>query len=154
MKKLVILILIATALFSCKSTQSKNKVNPINIDLATYQNWYGGREGSRGIKIEINGVPVLQNCTYQTIYFKDKKAEIHTTSKDKNIQLTANINTGYKPEDRMLSSDSNQEYKNKPPVKPKYSNLGKDQAVIEYIYKGKLKSFKIILKKKKDLFFA
>jgi len=153
MKKLLFLIFTSAILISCKSTQSKVNDSPITINSATYQNHYGGREGVRGIKIEINATENLKECSYNTIYFSNKKAKIYTTMKDGNIKLAANINTGYKPEDRMLSVDRDKEFKNKAPIKPKYPNLGKDEAIVEYTYKGALKTFKVILKKKKDLFF-
>lgn len=152
MKNIFIAIIIITVT-SCKSKQTKSNVKPLSIITATYQNWYGGREGVRGIKIVIKGAQNSKNYTYKDLYFQNKKAAINTTTNDKIIELTANINTGYRTNERILSSNTNKEYKNTPPTKPKYPNLEKDEAVIEYEYQGKLKSFKLLLKKKKDLFY-
>ena len=152
MKKSVILLFVIMGMFSCKSTQSNNN-NPLQIETATYQNWYGGREGSRGIKIEIKGKK-LKDCTFKTIYFSNKQAPIDTKITNENeIYLTANINTAYRKHDRILSSDRNKELKNKVPVKPKYPNLGKEEAVLEYVYKEKLQTIKVTLLKKKDLLY-
>ena len=154
MKKVLFLLLITFEVFSCKSKQVKTTSNPITINTATYQKWYGGREGSRGIKIEIIGKENLKDCEYKNIYFYNKQAPIYIKNLENDtIELTANINTGYNRHDRILSSDRNKELKNKAPIKPKYPNLGKDEAMIEYLQKGELNSFKITLKQKKDLLY-
>ena len=148
------IIIIIITLFSCKSNQTKTIINPITINTATYQNWYGGREGSKGIKIEIIGKETLKVCTYKNIFFANNQAPIYAkTIENDQIILTANINTGYNIEDKVLSSDKNKEFKNKAPIKQKYPNLGKNEAMIEYLQKGKLYFFKVTLQQKKDLLY-
>jgi len=152
MKNLIVLLFVLT-IISCKTTQENSSKTPFVVKTASYQNWYGGREGSRGIKIEIKGEKVLNNCTYKTIYFFKKEAELNTIVIDNTIELKANINTGFRRHKKVLSSDRNKEFNNKAPIKSKYPNIGEEEAVIEYLYKGKLKTLKLILNKKKDLFY-
>lgn len=147
-----IFILIGLVLFSCSTTKSNVQKAPLKIEKATYQNWYGGLEGVRGVKIEISGKEIVKDCNYETIYYLDKKAKLTINKNESTIKLLGNIDTSYR-RNRMLSVNTLHEVNNKPPAKLKYPNLTKEEAIIEYIQNGKLKHFKVELVKKKDLLY-
>jgi len=150
--KYLFLILAALSIFACNSTKQKENTNPIVIQKAFYQNWYGGREGIHGIKIEVHAKPVAKDCTYQTMYYLGKQAKIITKQEGENIFLRANINTSTR-RNRMLSVDRDKEYGNQAPIKLKYPNLTKNEVLIEYLQNDKLKHFKVPLIRKEPLFY-
>ncbi len=151
MKKIIAFIVLIS-LFACKSTQKQLNELPISIESASYQNWYGGRSGVRGVKIEINGILNKQDLVFKSAYYLDKKSEIQTQIEDDKILLSISINTS-KRREMMLSSNPNEEFGNKAPVKPKYADLKENEVVIEYLNNDKIQFIKVELKKKKDLFY-
>ena len=152
MKSKFLILFIIVNTFACNSAKQQTNKSPLVIEKAFYQHWYGGQRGVKGIKIEINAKLISKDCTYKTIYYLDKKAEINTKQNGKLIVLKANINTSTR-KDRMMSSDIGIEYTNQAPTKPKYPNLTKTEAIIEYIQNGELKYFKLDLVEKKALFY-
>jgi hypothetical protein len=152
MKFIIPLIVSVFILLSCGSSKSDKKINHFIVEKATYQNWYGGLKGVRGINIEITGKSISEKAIYQTVFFANKSTKINTAISGNRTILKANINTSTR-QNIILSSDRNQEFKNKPPTKPKYPNLSKNEAVIEYTLNGKLNTFKVNLTKKEDLFY-
>jgi len=133
--------------FSC-STKPKEKSSPISIEKATYQYWHGGVKGVGGINIAISGKRIMKNCTYTSIYFLGKSSKTTVNIKDENIVITANINR-YKRQNTI--SSSMQEYGNTSPIKLKYPNLAKNEAVLEYIMDGDLQFIKLSLEKKESM---
>jgi len=151
--KIIALLLITVLFTNCKSTQSNSK-KPFTITKATYQNWYGGQEGVRGIKIEIQATVIESNITYNSVYFKNKKGKIKLERCDNHkIHITSNINTGYRKHLKNMHSNHQKEYGNKVPVKNSYPDLKENEAVLKYTQHKEEKTIKIILTKKKDIFY-
>jgi len=151
--KFIYLLAFIGILNSCNSTKKTNKkAVPFNIESATYQNWYGGREGVRGVTIEISVLNTKKKVSFTTVYYLDKKSTITVKNDNGNYILIGNINTSL-IKNRKLASNPQNEYGNKAPIKPKYPNLAKDEAVLEYTINDELFYKKIKLTKKKDLFY-
>ena len=150
--KIIALLLFVIPFINCKSSKMDKK-EPFTLIKATYQNWYGGRKGIRGIKIEIYGANPQKDISYKNVYFKNKKASIETTLKDKELFLQANINTSTRDKMLNIHGDSQKEYGNKAPIKSKYPNLKENEAIIDYTQNGEDKIFKINLTKTKDLYY-
>lgn len=148
----ILIVIVLTSFFACKSTKEQSKKTPISVETATYQNWYGGRPGVRGVKIKINGILNQKGLVFKTAYYLDKKGEIQTQLEENKLALSKNINTSTR-KDILLSSNPNNEFGNKPPIKPKYTNLKENEVIIEYSKNTKIQFFKVVLKKKKDLFY-
>lgn len=149
MKKLFFVIILIT-IYSCNSTKELNTSTPIiDVKKAIYQNWYGGLEGVRGVKIIIRAKAKAENCNFTNIYFLDKKAKLVSVSEDE-LTLEANINTSTRR--TQLALKPTQEYGNMPPKKLKY-HLEKDEAIIEYTKNGIDKHFKIKLTRKESKFY-
>lgn len=67
--------------------------------------------------------------------------------------LTVNINTSSLKQDRIISKNKEDEFGNQVPIKPKYLNLKKSEAVIEYLQDGILKYYKVSLTEKEALYY-
>jgi len=126
---------------------------PFTLTKATYQNWYGGVKGVKGVKIVILGKDLEKNIVFKTLYYKGKKANIIVSNKENKLVLRVDINTSTREERLILHGDSQREYGNKPPVKSKYPNLKEHEAIIVYLQKEKELFVKINLKKEMDLLY-
>jgi len=154
MKTNVFLLFAIIFFTSCNSTKSKQKEIPFVVQNATYQDWFGGREGVKGVKIKIVIKSNSKQNNYQTLYYLDKKGKIKSSFNDNNIGvLTVNINTSSLKQDRIISKNKEDEFRNKVPIKPKYLNLKKSEAVIEYLQDGILKYYKVSLTEKEALYY-
>jgi len=145
----IILIIFLT---SCKSKEVTSTKIPFEITNATYNYWYGGREGVRGIAVKIAGTNLKKKIVFNTLYYKDKKAKIYTEIKENKLLLSANIDTSNRRIDHKNHASPQEEYGNKAPIKPKY-NLKEGEAVIEYTQKNKELFFKITLSKKEAVYY-
>lgn len=141
-----------TVLMNCNSSKNIPEKQPFAIETATYQNWYGGREGVRGVNIKIRMATKQFNVTFLVIYYLNKHSAINTKLLKDRIELTANINTSNRNE-RILNANPRNEYGNKAPKQLKYPDLKENEAVLEYKLNDKLAFIKITLKKEKDLFY-
>lgn len=130
-----------------------NTKTPFILTKATYQNWYGGVKGVKGVKIVISGKNLQKDIVFKTLYYKDKKTNIIVSNKENRLVLNANINTSTREEKLILHGDSQKEYGNKPPVKSKYPNLKENEVIITYYEKEKELLVRINLKKEVDLFY-
>ena len=148
-----IIILSSLFIFGCNSTKLV-KNPPFKILDAYYQNWYGGREGVKGIGIKIKLTNISGNVNFKNLYFKDHKLDLSVNNSGNEILLSANINTGYKPENMQMHSNPKKEYGNTLPQNKKDFpfKLKENEAVIEYAENKKTSFYKIMLNKKKDLF--
>ena len=154
MKTNVFLLFAIIFFTSCNSTKSKQKEIPFVVQNATYQDWFGGQEGVKGVKIKIVIKSNSKQNNYQTLYYLDKKGKIKSSFNDNNIGvLTVNINTSSLKQDRIISKNKEDEFGNQVPIKPKYLNLKKSEAVIEYLQDGILKYYKVSLTEKEALYY-
>ncbi len=152
MKKLFILILTLT-LISC-STNKMVKNPPFTIVKATYQNWFGGREGVQGISIKILLKDLKKEIQFNKIYFKEKELSVTFINSDNVKQLSANINTGFKPHSLQMHANPKKEYGNTLQKTTKIFpfKLNKNEAVISYFKNKKEYFYKLTLQKEKDLY--
>lgn len=151
MKHLIVLTFFF--LFGCNSTKFV-KNPPFKILDAYYQNWYGGREGVKGIAVKIKITNTSDNIKFHNMYFKNHKLDVSINNSNNVILISSNINTGYKPEDRQMHINPKEEYQNKLPKKEaKFPfKLKENEAVISYTKNNKLHFYKITLKNKKELY--
>ena len=140
-------------LFSCTTTKMV-KNPPFTIIDANYQNWFGGRQGIKGISIKIVVKDISDNITFTNIYFKNEKLPVFVTTIGKGKLLSANINTGKLQTSLIMHENSVKEYGN---TLPKNKNdfpftLKENEAVISYTKGNKEYFYKLTLQKEKDLF--
>jgi hypothetical protein len=140
-------------LFSCNTTKFV-KNPPFKIIDATYQNWYGGREGVKGISVKILLKNIDKDITFDTIYFKKHALRTLITEVENAKLLSANINTGYKPEKIQMHANPKKEYGNSLPDSKKDTpfNLKENETVISFTKSNKTRFYKLQLKKEKDLY--
>ena len=150
--KTILSLTFSLLLFSCHATKFVKKP-PFKIIDAKYQNWYGGREGVRGISVKILVQEIPEDLTFKNIYFKGKKLKVFVSDVENLKLLSANINTGYRPETLNMHVNPKKEYGNTLPQDKKDFPfaLKENEAVISYLKSNKEYFYKVILKKEKDL---
>ena len=151
MKTNIYLLFTIILFASCNSTKSSQKEIPFTIQNATYQNWFGGQEGIKGVKIEIVIKTTSEKISFQTLYYQDKKTTIKSINNTNFITLIADINTS--KEDKIISKSKEEEYGNQAPIKPKYPNLTESETIIEFLQNGTKKHYKVSLSEKEALYY-
>lgn len=146
-------LLFSIFLFSCATTNMV-KNPPFTILDANYQNWFGGREGVKGISIKIVLKDIAKNTTFTNIYFKNEKLPVFVTTIGKGKFLSANLNTGKLQGSLNMHKNQVKEYGNSLPKSKKDFpfTLKENEAVISYTKGNKEYFYKLTLQKEKDLF--
>ncbi len=153
LKKNIINLVLVLSFISCTSSKTiKNP--PFTIVKATYVNWYGGKEGSSGIRTEIEISNLKKKIDFKYLYFRNKKEALTTLIK-KGIVLTSNINTSTRQTYLQMHRDPKKEYGNSLPIsKTKFPfELKENEAIISYTLNKKEYFYKLELKKGKNLFY-
>lgn len=146
--KLVIsfLSICTTFLFiQCSSTQFVK--NPeFKVTSATYHSWVGGQPGAGGINVKID-LENAKEINFGAVYFRGKQTKLKRSKK--------NVLLGYFPRKIntnvfVLDKNPVKELKNSPPIdENKFPfQLEKNEIVISYSYKEKIKYFKTKIVKK------
>ena len=157
-KKLLLIPIIALVMMSftqCSSAQLDKKV-PVTITEAFYQDWVGGRPGSKGtlVSIKINNPDT--KMTFDSIYFNNKAVKLQSNLIKNELTLKGNFMVITKPNDMIMHADSTKEFGNTAPklaAKVPFE-LEKDEAVISYMINDKKRYFKVEnIKKAKTLFY-
>jgi hypothetical protein len=139
-----------TLLFiQCSSTQFVK--NPeFNITSATYHSWVGGQPGTGGINIKID----VENATevnFGAVYFRGKQTKLNRNKKNDTIFLLGHFPKKSNKNGLVLDKNTVKELQNKPPVDENTFpfQLEKNEIVISYSYKEKIKYFKTKVVKQK-----
>jgi hypothetical protein len=132
----------------CGNTKATNyktlqKNAPFKVINATYNQWVGGQPGVKGIQIniEINNPKIKLD----TVYFRNNAILLSLNKTDSKQQYIGSFTLTNTNKNFQLLHDSTKEYGNKAPdVSKKIPfQLNKNEAVVRYIYKGKINYFKI-----------
>jgi len=157
-KKLLILpisILVIMSFTQCSSAQFDKKA-PATITASFFQDWVGGRPGSKGTLVTIKLNAPNKKMAFDSLYFKGKAVKIESNNIKNELILTGNFMVLTKPNDMVVHADPKEEFGNTPPklgVKIPFE-LEEDQAVISYSIRNKTRYFKIEnIKKRKTLYY-
>ncbi len=140
--KLGLLVLLGIGI-QCATSQKIDKVAPVKIEGAYYQDWMSGvREGGHGFMVY---VPVEENSAVQLnfIYFKGKKIELELNS-DK-VMYEGRYTYPSEKRDLIMSNDPKKEFRNPVPemeVKIPF-DLKDEECIFNYTKKGRKGYFKL-----------
>ena len=157
-KKLLLLPTIALVIMSftqCSSAQFDKKA-PATITEAFYQDWVGGRPGSKGTLVTIKLNAPETTKTFDSLFFNGKVVKLESTLIKNELTLTGNFMTLTNPKDIIVHADPKEEFGNTPPqlaAKIPFE-LEENQAVISYFLRNKKRYFKLEnIKKRKTLYY-
>ncbi|MFY0602344.1 MAG: hypothetical protein JXQ93_00235 [Flavobacteriaceae bacterium] len=140
--KLGVYLIMIIGLTTCK-TLKLEKNPPFKVIGATYNNWVGGQQGVSGIRIII-GYTATKKINFKKIFFFDKEANIEMKEKEGKTYLFGYIDTSTRRNnDLVLNSSRKKEIKNTLPERKVAFKLEKNDAIISYLVKGKIKYVKI-----------
>ncbi len=141
--KLIILAL-STTMINCSSAQKLQKEAPAQFGEVYFQKWTAGVEGGgSGLNVFI---PITKGTIeLDSIYFRDNVAKLETKPQDPSVFIGRFSTDFNKAKDLILSSDMQEEAKNKLPVKSKGIpfDLKEDECVVSYSQHGKQRYYKI-----------
>ncbi len=137
---------------SCKETSYTIQTNtPFSIEKATYTDWVSGvKGGGSGTNVILTIKDIdSKNVVIDSIYFRGRKAKVEIKGSSYIGRFNSSLN---QKRDKVLHSDSQKEYGNQVPIIEKEFpfELKKDESVIGYKERGKLKFHKIQLQKEKE----
>ncbi|QLG45197.1 hypothetical protein [Costertonia aggregata] len=158
-KSIYILSIISMGLFSCASQKKLQTKTPFELGTASCHEWVGGKEETgKGLllKIPVNYKPLNSlpenHVSLKQAFFRGKVSDIVIDQEGGATYATAKFIKYFKAKpDLIMHADSRQEVGNQPPKMIKNKEienefpfkLAKDEAVISYMQKGKLKYTKI-----------
>lgn len=134
----------------CSSTQFVK--NPeFNITNATYHSWTGGQPGTGGINVKIE-VENASDTNFGAVYFRDKQAKLERNKKNQKIVLIGHFPKKPNTNDIVLDKNPVKELKNTLPTNEDAFpfELEKNEIVISYSYKEKIKYFKTNVSKQES----
>ena len=147
MKKFV-LIPIAAILMSFSQCDKNNfdKKPPISFSKKYFQDWVGGRPGSKGTLLTLVTKNLEKKFVFDSIFFNDKVAKVSVQVSRNQRILTANfIASNNTNNDLIVSGNPKEEFGNKPPqlVQQIPFKLKDNEAVMSYLIDGKKRYFMI-----------
>lgn len=158
MKKIIpiaILALIMMSFSQCSSAQFDKKP-PATITESFYQDWVGGRPGSKGTLVTIKMKAPQTAIVFDSIYFNGKTVKLGSSINEDIVTLTGNFIVTTKHNNMIMHADPKEEFGNKPPqqVKKIPFELQKDEAIISYFKNSKKIYYRLSnIKKRKTLFY-
>lgn len=148
------LITCFTLLFiECKSSQFV--ANPeFNVSNATYHTWIGAQPGVGGTTIKIE-VENANEINFGAIYFRGKQTKLERSKKNKSVILIGHFPKKTTTKELILDKNPVKELENDLPkdVSIFPFQLEKNEIVISYSYKEKIKYFKTTITKQKTKHF-
>lgn len=158
------LIILPLVLFSftqcCPTKNGFQKRTPFTIATSFYQDWVGGQAGASGLLLQVHLENIKDDVQPEFIYFKNKKEKIAVKKSEKAsvvwLAHFSDTNKNTPKKDVIMHADHKKEFGNTPPqiLTNLPFELGENEAVISYQYKGKLAYYKLIeLTKKETLFY-
>ena len=157
-KKLLYIPIITAVIMSftnCSSAQLDKKA-PATITEAYYQDWVGGRPGSKGTLVTIKLNKPDRKMSFDSIFFNGKSVKIKESYVKNELVLTGNFMVLTKPSDLVVHADPKEELGNTPPKLASSISfeLDDNQAIISYLIGKRKRYFKVeSLKKRKTLFY-
>ncbi|MET2986402.1 hypothetical protein [Aureibaculum conchae] len=139
-------ILILTLFTNCASSQFDKKP-PFTVAKAKYQEWIGGKSGSKGTMVTIEFAEKFgNNITFDSIYFNDKTTNLSVSSFNEKTVISGNFsNSDFTDKMIIIDKDPKKEFGNKAP-KPAIKipfELSKNECVISYTVNDKKRYFKL-----------
>ncbi len=159
--RLIILPLILFSFVQCCPTKNGfQKGAPFAIASSFYQEWVGGQADVSDLTLQIHLENVKDGVQPEFIYFKNKKEKIAVKKVENGrvIWVTnfSDTNKNTLKKDVIMHADSKKEFGNTPPeILTNFPfEIGENEAVISYQYKGKLAYYKLTeLTQKETLFY-
>ena len=150
-----ILAIVTMSFIQCGSAQFDKKA-PVIITEAFYQDWVGGRPGSKGTLVSVKLNNPDAKIIFDSIYFNNKAVKLQSNLIKNELTLKGNFVVTTKPNDIILHADPKKEFGNSPPklaAKIPFE-LAENEAVISYTINDKKRYFKVEnIKKTKTLFY-
>ena len=133
------------------NAQKSQSPHPFKVLEATYNNWAGGQPGVSGFHVSI--LLDTPDIELDTLYFRNRKTLLKKiVNSSKNKWVATFVNSPKK--DRIIAADPLSEYGNLVPdlsLKIPFQ-LRKNEAVIQYLYRGENRYLKVSdMKKIKEL---
>ena len=137
---------------SSKEISNKLHINTaFSIEKAIYTDWVGGvKGGGSGTNVIVTIKDIdSNNIEVDSLYFRGRKVKVEIKGSSYIGRFNSSLN---QRQDKVLHSDSQKEFGNQVPKRETEIpfELEKDEAVISYREKGKLKFYKIKLEKGKE----
>lgn len=139
----------------CSSAQFE-KTAPATLLESSYQEWVGGRPGSKGVLVTLKFTNIKPETVFDSLYFNGKVVKLNSKMEANILTLTGNFVETSGSKDLILDADPKKEFGNKPPSLAQKIpfELNQNEAVINYTRKKKKKYFKLEkLKKLKPLYY-
>lgn len=136
-------ILIVFTAISCK-TQNVQKSIPFTIEEKLYFYWVGGKQGTEGTTIRLEGSTTLLNISFSKIYFQNHEYGIVPDFRSGYFILEG-THSRFREMNNTMTNDPVGEYGNKPPeVEKKIPfDIEDDEAILLYTLNGREEYYKI-----------
>ena len=125
-------------LAGCKSQSGLETSAPFNIEEKIYFYWVGGKQGTEGTTIRIEGSTTSLNLSFSKIYFQNHEYVVVPNYRGEYFVLEGTRASFRQPE-QVLSGNKYDEYGNQPPQMEKKIpfDLKNDEAIILYSVNGR-----------------
>lgn len=150
--KIVSILVIIVGFSQCGSLKFEQHP-PFKITSAVYQNWSGGQPGVKGMNVKITYTS-NKTIEFDSLYFEKRAVDLQIKDSKTN-KLVVGYFTSNETNDLIFDANPVKELQNPIPSMKQFPfELEKNEAVISYKIKGKIKYFKVSsVKKEKNLFF-
>ena len=127
----------------CK-TQNIEKSVPFSIEEKAYYYWVGGRQGTRGTTIRLEGSMSSLNISFSKLYFQQREYEVVPEFKS-DYFIIEGVFSEFSDADKQMTGDSYGEYGNKAPQSATDFpfDLKDNEAVLLYSINGREGFYKI-----------
>lgn len=144
MKTMNILSILTIIIGFSQCASAKFEENPpFTITSVVYENWSGGQPGIRGTNVKIFYL-TNKEVVFDSVYYQGKVTHLQIKTAKNNQLVVGYFNTSSVKNQIILNENPVEEINN--PV-PNLNNfpfkLNKNEAVISYKFKGKLKYYKV-----------
>ncbi|MBZ0327799.1 MAG: hypothetical protein K8F54_09365 [Altibacter sp.] len=114
---------------------------PFILGEVFYQDWVAGvKEGGSGTHVHITFTDLEAGVVVKDIYFRNKIIKAQNTPQHRNQYVASFMNETVT--DIIMDADATKEAQNTPPVKSPFM-LNDSDAVVSYVYHGKINYYKI-----------
>lgn len=139
-RKVVVIVMLFgfISLIGCKSQSDLETSAPFTIEEKMYFYWVGGKQGTEGTTIRIEGSTTSLNLSFSKIYFQNHEYVVVPNYRGEYFILEGTQASFRQPE-QVLSGNKYEEYGNQPPqIEKKIPfDLKDDEAIILYSVSGR-----------------
>jgi len=148
--KLLPVIIIFVMMASCK-TQSLENSAPFSIVEKSYFDWVGGKQGTQGTTIRIEGTTQSLNVSFSKVFFQEREYDIVPQFNGESFFIEGNFSE-FREREVIMDKDPAAEVGNKTSDTEKQFpfDLEEDQAILLYSVNGREGYYKISDLKKMD----